>query len=82
MCVVWIDGNVLEWKPRKAERITMAMVHGKRGRTKRGKTRDDRITNLPSVGAWMSVEPKPVEMLVELIQQTGLDDHLIRNQLN
>lgn len=54
MCINWVDRDELEGKPRKAERFTMAMAHGKISRT------------IPTVGDWMSVEPKPVEVLVEL----------------
>ncbi|KAN0091752.1 hypothetical protein V8E51_017599 [Hyaloscypha variabilis] len=70
MCIVWIDGDALEGKPRKAERITMTMVQEKRGRTRRRESKNDdrEITHfLPSARDWMSVEPKPVEVLVELI---------------
>jgi hypothetical protein len=70
MCVAWIDGEVLEGKPRKAERITLAMVHEKRDCTRLHKYKDDDRENtyfLPSARDWMSVEPKPVEVLVELL---------------
>jgi hypothetical protein len=70
MCVAWIDGEVLEGKPRKAERITLAMVHEKRDCTRLHKYEDDDRENtyfLPSARDWMSVEPKPVELLVELL---------------
>ncbi|KAL7624936.1 hypothetical protein AAE478_004150 [Parahypoxylon ruwenzoriense] len=68
MCIAWIDEEAASSKARKAERVTMAMMQGWRDYTRMNKDEEKHdILPIPSVKDWMSVEPKPIEVLVELI---------------
>jgi hypothetical protein len=63
MCINWIDENVVSEQPRRAERFTICMVDGKKSNRRDREERQD----LYVVERWMSVEPKPIEVLVELV---------------
>lgn len=76
MCIKWLDRNQSGEKPRKAERFTMAMMQEKRGQTRLGENDEcERYQAIPTVGDWMSIEPGPIEVLVELTWQQQRQRH-------